>query len=166
MSNNTNTTSKPVIIYTDGSSLGNPGPGGYGVVLQYGDHQKELSGGFRCTTNNRMEILAAIKALQALNRPCRVKLHTDSQYLMNAIEKGWARRWQRNGWMRNKKDRALNSDLWAKLLPLSERHDVEFIWVRGHAGNPGNERCDTLAKEAAEQPNLPPDEVYEREHGC
>jgi len=113
-----------------------------------------------------MELMAAIKALQALNRPCRVKLHTDSQYLVNAIEKGWARRWQRNGWMRNKKDEALNPDLWAKLLPLCDRHDVEFTWVRGHAGNPDNERCDILAKEAAEQPNLPPDEVYEREHSC
>lgn len=164
MSNTTK--SKPVIIYTDGSSLGNPGPGGYGVILRYGDHEKELSGGFRCTTNNRMELLAAIKGLQALNRPCEVKLHTDSQYLVNAIEKGWARRWQRNSWMRNKKDRALNPDLWAKLLPLTDRHDVEFIWVRGHAGHTDNERCDTLAKEAAEQPNLPPDEGYEREHAC
>jgi ribonuclease HI len=161
-----NTKTKPVIIYTDGSSLGNPGPGGYGVVLRYGDHEKELSGGFRCTTNNRMELLAAIKALQALKRPCRVKLHTDSQYLVNAIEKGWAKRWQRNGWMRNRKDRALNPDLWAELLPLTDRHDVELLWVRGHAGNPDNERCDTLAKEAADAPNLPPDEVYEQDHTC
>lgn len=151
---------KHVTIYTDGSSLGNPGPGGYGVVLHYNEHVKELSGGFRRTTNNRMEILAAIKALEALHEPCRVTLHTDSQYLVNAITKGWARRWQRNGWMRNKKEAALNPDLWARLLPLCDTHDVDFVWVRGHAGNPDNERCDELARGAAEGDTLPEDTGY------
>lgn len=152
---------KHVIIYTDGSSLGNPGPGGYGAILRYGDHEKELSAGYRCTTNNRMEILAAIEALKCLTEPCRVTLHTDSQYLVNAIEKGWARRWQRNRWMRNKKEKALNPDLWAEMLALCDRHNVELVWVRGHAGDEDNERCDELAKSAAEAPNLPPDPGYE-----
>ncbi|MGC9522741.1 MAG: ribonuclease HI [Anaerolineae bacterium] len=151
---------KHVTAYTDGSSLGNPGPGGYGVILRYGGHEKELSGGFRCTTNNRMELLAAIKALEALTEPCEVTLHTDSQYLARAIEEGWAQRWQRNGWMRNKKERALNPDLWARLLALCDKHDIEFVWIRGHNGDPLNERCDALAKEAAEQPRLPPDPGY------
>jgi ribonuclease HI len=159
-------TKKHIIAYTDGSSLGNPGPGGYGAILRYGGHYRELSGGFRCTTNNRMEILAAIEALKALKEPCRVSLHTDSQYLANAVMKGWVRRWRRNGWMRNKKEPALNADLWVELLPLLERHDVEFIWVRGHAGDPANERCDALAKEAAEQPNLPPDPGYDGDNAC
>jgi ribonuclease HI len=153
--------SKHIIIYTDGSSLGNPGPGGYGAILLYNSHTKELSGGFRCTTNNRMEILAAIEALEALTQPCRVTLHTDSQYLVNSVTKGWARRWQRNGWMRNKKEKAINPDLWERLLTLLKTHQVEFVWVRGHAGNAGNERCDQLAREAAEQPKLPPDPGYQ-----
>ena len=153
--------SKHITIYTDGSSLGNPGPGGYGTVLRYNSHTKELSGGFRCTTNNRMEILAAIEALEALTQPCHVTLHTDSQYLVNSVTKGWARRWQRNGWMRNKKEKAINPDLWERLLTLLKTHQVEFVWVRGHAGNAGNERCDRLAREAAEQPDLPPDPGYQ-----
>lgn len=157
-------TRKHVIIHTDGSALDNPGPGGYGAVLRYGEHSRELSGGFRHTTNNRMEILAAIEGLRALKVPCKVTLYTDSQYLVNAITKGWVRRWQSKGWMRNKKEKALNVDLWLQLLPLLDKHDVDFVWVRGHAGNPGNERCDVLAKEAASQPDLPPDEVYEAEN--
>ena len=156
-------THKHVTIYTDGSALGNPGPGGYGAVLRFGEHRRELSGGFRHTTNNRMEILAAIEGLRALKTPCKVTLYTDSQYLVNAITKGWVRRWQSKGWMRNKKEKALNVDLWLQLLPLLDKHDVDFAWVRGHAGNPGNERCDVLAKEAASQPGLPPDKVYEAE---
>ncbi|MGC9466999.1 MAG: ribonuclease HI [Anaerolineae bacterium] len=152
---------KHVIAYTDGSSLGNPGPGGYGIILRYNGHEKELSGGFRCTTNNRMELLAAIKALEALTEQCRVTLYTDSQYLVKAIEEGWARRWQRNGWMRNRKEVALNPDLWKQLLRLCEEHNVEFVWVRGHAGDPLNERCDELAKQAAEQSSLPPDPGYD-----
>ncbi len=152
---------KTVIAYTDGSSLGNPGPGGYGVILKYGSRVKELSGGFQCTTNNRMEILAAIVALRALTEPCKVDLHTDSQYVAHAINKGWARRWQKNHWMRNKREPALNPDLWTELLQLCDRHEVNFIWIRGHANDSDNERCDALAKQAAEKPDLPPDPGYD-----
>jgi len=154
------TNQKHIIIYTDGSALGNPGPGGYGAVLRYGTHQRELSGGFQHTTNNRMEILAAIEALATLTQPCQVTLHTDSQYLVNAITKGWVRRWQAQNWMRNRKEKALNVDLWQRLLPLLAKHTVEFVWVRGHAGNPDNERCDHLARQAAQEENLPPDTGY------
>jgi ribonuclease HI len=134
-----------VTIYTDGACSGNPGPGGYGAILMYGEHKKELSGGDPNTTNNRMELLGVITALEALNRPCQVELYTDSQYVVNAIEKGWARKWRANGWMRNKKDPALNPDLWERLLNLLEKHDVTFHWVKGHATNPYNNRCDELA---------------------
>lgn len=136
-----------VTIYTDGACSGNPGPGGYGAILMYGQHKKELSGGDPNTTNNRMELMGVITALKALNRPCQVDLYTDSQYVVNAIEKGWARKWQANGWMRNKKDKALNPDLWQTLLDLLEVHQVAFHWVKGHAGNPYNNRCDELAVE-------------------
>lgn len=148
---------KEVTIYTDGACSGNPGPGGYGVVLLYRGYRKEFSAGFRDTTNNRMEILAAIIGLESLKEKCKVTLYTDSQYVVNSIEKGWAKKWRANGWMRNKKEPALNADLWARLLKLCEVHDVKFVWVRGHAGNPENERCDQLAVDAAKQPNLPPD---------
>ncbi len=151
---------KHVIAYTDGSALGNPGPGGYGAIVMHGNREKELSGGFRRTTNNRMEIMAAIEALRALKEPCRVTLYTDSQYLANAISKGWAEKWRRNDWMRNKSDRALNPDLWAVLLELCRVHEVEFCWTRGHAGDAHNERCDRLAREAASRPDLPPDPGY------
>jgi ribonuclease HI len=153
---------KQVVIYTDGACSGNPGPGGYGAVLLYNGHRKELSGGFRLTTNNRMEMLAVIEALRALKDRCAVKLHSDSQYVINAIEKGWAAKWKANGWMRNKKDKAVNPDLWQQLLDLCKQHKVEFVWVRGHSGNVENERCDTLAVAASQQRNLPADEVYER----
>jgi ribonuclease HI len=153
---------KHVTIYTDGGCLGNPGPGGYGVVLLYGSHRKELSGGFRHTTNNRMEIYAAIAGLSALKEPCQVTLFSDSQYVVHAIEKGWARRWRANGWKRNPKEKAINPDLWEKLLNLCEIHQVEFRWVRGHAGESENERCDELATAAASSPNLPPDDNYEK----
>lgn len=113
-----------VTIYTDGACSGNPGPGGYGAILMYGQHKKELSGGDPNTTNNRMELMGVITALKALNRPCQVDLYTDSQYVVNAIEKGWAKKWQANGWMRNKKDKALNPDLWQSLLNLLEIHQV------------------------------------------
>jgi ribonuclease HI len=155
--------SKHVTIYTDGSSLGNPGPGGYGAVLLYQGHRRELSGGFRRTTNNRMELLAAIEALRALREPCRVTLYTDSNYLVNGITKGWAKRWRAKGWMRNKRERALNADLWAELLELYETHDVDFVWVKAHAGNEENERCDTLAKEAAQAADLAADVNYEQD---
>ncbi|MCL5781279.1 MAG: ribonuclease HI [Bacillota bacterium] len=148
---------KNVTIYTDGACSGNPGPGGYGVVMLYKDHRKEMSAGFRDTTNNRMEILAAIVGLESLQERCNVTIYTDSQYLINAIEKGWAKKWRANGWMRNKKEPALNADLWERLLKLCERHNVKFVWVRGHSGNPENERCDRLAVEASKQPDLPPD---------
>jgi len=154
------TLQKEVTIYTDGSCLGNPGPGGYGVVLLSGERRKELSGGYRLTTNNRMEILAAIKGLEALKNPCSVTLFSDSQYLVNAISKGWARRWQANGWKRNAREKALNPDLWEELLRLCSRHDVTFIWVRGHANNTENERCDILSKEAAGGRDLKPDPGY------
>ena len=134
-----------VIIYTDGACSGNPGPGGYGAILMYGEHKKELSGGEAETTNNRMELMGVITALKALKRPCTVQLFTDSQYIVNAIELGWAKRWQANGWMRNKKDPALNPDLWQELLDLLEIHNVSFHWVKGHAENPYNNRCDELA---------------------
>jgi ribonuclease HI len=152
--------SKKVIIYTDGACLGNPGPGGYGVVLLYGDNRKEISGGFRLTTNNRMEIMAAIVGLEALKSPCSVTLYSDSQYLVDAMMKGWAARWRESGWRRNKRERAVNPDLWERLLDLSSRHRVEFVWVRGHSGNRENERCDRLSREAASLPGLPEDTGY------
>jgi ribonuclease HI len=152
---------KKVTIYTDGSCRKNPGPGGYGVVLLYGEHRKELSGGFEHTTNNRMEILAAIVGLEALKEPCQVALYSDSQYVVNAISKGWAQRWQSKNWIRNKEEKALNPDLWERLLRLCDRHQVTFHWVRGHAGNVENERCDQLAVAAAKGDNLALDEGYE-----
>ncbi len=151
---------KHVTIYTDGACIGNPGPGGYGVVFLYQNHRKELSGGFRKTTNNRMEIMAAIVGLEALKEESRIMLYSDSEYLVKAMSKGWAQRWRANGWKRNKKDRALNPDLWGRLLQLCEHHEVEFRWVMGHAGNAENVRCDGLAAQAAQQPNLPPDKGY------
>ncbi|HSE96920.1 MAG TPA: ribonuclease HI [Blastocatellia bacterium] len=153
---------RKVTIYTDGACLGNPGPGGYGVVLLSGDRRKEISGGFRLTTNNRMEIMAAIVGLESLKAPCSVTLYSDSQYLVDAMMKGWAARWRANGWRRNKKDKAINPDLWKRLLDLCSRHRVEFVWVRGHAGNRENERCDKLSRLAASQPDLPEDTGYLR----
>lgn len=150
-----------ILIYTDGACVGNPGPGGYGVVLLYGERRRELSGGYRKTTNNRMEILAAIVGLQSLKQKCRVTLYSDSQYLVKAIEEGWAKNWESNGWRRNKKEKALNVDLWRTLLELCRHHDVKFKWIRGHAGVVENERCDQLAVEAAQLPDLPVDEWYE-----
>ena len=134
-----------VTIYTDGACSGNPGPGGFGAILMYGEHKKELSGGEAETTNNRMELMGVITALQALKRPCTVQLYTDSQYVVNAIEQGWAKKWRENGWMRNKKDKAMNPDLWETLLGLLEVHQVKFHWVKGHAENPENNRCDQMA---------------------
>ena len=152
---------KHIIIYTDGACIDNPGPGGYGVVLMYGGHRSELMGGYRRTTNNRMELMGPIVGLEALNQPCRVTLYSDSRYVVDGIEKGWAKRWRSKGWMRNKKEKAVNPDLWGKLLDLCDKHDVEFRWVRGHAGNPENERCDQLAVNFAHRKNLPVDEEYE-----
>jgi ribonuclease HI len=130
------------------------------VVLVYDSHRKELSGGFRRTTNNRMEIFAAIAGLEALKEPCRVTIVSDSQYLVYAIQKGWARKWKANRWMRNNKEKAINPDLWETLLKLCEIHDVRFEWIRGHAGHPENERCDELAKAAALAPDRAIDPGY------
>ena len=151
-----------VVVYTDGACIGNPGPGGYGAVLLYGRRRKEISGGFRKTTNNRMEILAAIQALESLKDRCRVTLYSDSQYLVNAMSLGWAQRWRSRGWKRNKKDKAINPDLWDRLLLVCEYHSVVFKWVRGHAGNAENERCDQLATQAALGKDLAVDEEYQR----
>ena len=152
---------KTVIIYTDGACSGNPGPGGYGVVLCYQKQQKQLAQGFRLTTNNRMEIMAAIAGLDALKSSCRVKLYSDSKYLVDAMNQGWVMRWQANGWKRNKKEQASNIDLWKRLLPLCRRHNVEYIWLKGHAGHQWNECCDQLARQALDRPDLLPDEGYE-----
>jgi ribonuclease HI len=142
---------KQVTIYTDGACSGNPGPGGYGVILQYGEFEKEISGGEPETTNNRMELMGVITGLSALKEPCDVALYTDSQYIVNGINQGWAEKWQKNGWMRNKKESALNPDLWERLLTLCKTHRVTFHWVKGHADNPYNNRCDALAVAAAQK---------------
>lgn len=136
---------KTVHLYTDGACSGNPGPGGWGAVLIYGEARKELSGGERDTTNNRMELTAAIRGLQALREPCRVILTSDSRYLVDAVTKGWLRSWQRRGWKKAGNAPVLNVDLWQLLLPLLEQHQVEFVWVKGHAGHPENECCDRMA---------------------
>ncbi|MFC0263431.1 ribonuclease HI [Fontibacter flavus] len=146
-----------ITIYTDGASKGNPGPGGYGVVLKFNHHRKELSGGFRLTTNNRMELLAVIKGLQELKvRDIPVTIFSDSKYVVDAIEKGWLWGWQKKGFKDKK-----NPDLWRMYIPLHVRYKPKFVWVKGHAGNPENERCDQLAVAAAERLNLPADEGYE-----
>jgi ribonuclease HI len=153
---------KKVIIFTDGACIHNPGPGGYGVVLMHKDVRKELSGGFRLTTNNRMEIMAAIVGLEALKCPCEVMLYSDSQYLVDSTMKGWALRWREKKWMRTPKEKARNADLWARLLDACALHQVTFEWVRGHAGNAENERCDALSVRAAQGRNLPADAGYEK----
>jgi ribonuclease HI len=148
---------REVIIYTDGACSGNPGPGGYGVVLIYGSHRKELSEGFRLTTNNRMELLAAIKGLEELKYDgLRVKLHTDSQYLVNAVNNGWLFTWEMKRFAKKK-----NQDLWIRFLEVYRRHRVTLIWVRGHNNDPENERCDTLAVAASKGPLLLEDEGYQ-----
>ena len=153
---------KNIEIYTDGACDPNPGgPGGFGAVLIYNDRQKEISGGFCPTTNNRMEIYAAIKGLEALKTACNVTLYSDSKYLVNAMTEGWVKRWKENSWWRNKKEKAVNTDLWKKLLSLCEIHNVEFKWVKGHDGNPLNEKYDSLSVTALKQEGLPVDEGYE-----
>lgn len=149
-----------IVIYTDGGCSRNPGPGGYGVVMLSGGQRRELSGGFACTTNNRMELMACIIGLEALEGICLVMLHSDSQYVVNGITKGWAKRWKRNNWMRNADEPAANSDLWARLLDLCGKHYVRFQWIRGHNGNPENERCDVLAVEMTKKKDLPADTGY------
>lgn len=145
---------KHVDMYTDGACSGNPGPGGYGTILKYKGQEKELSAGYKNTTNNRMELRAVIAGLEALREPCSGTIYSDSKYIVDAINQGWARRWKANGWMRNKTDPALNPDLWEKLLQLLDGHRFRFIWVKGHAGHPENERCDRLAVEASQLPHL------------
>lgn len=151
---------KAVTIYTDGACSGNPGAGGYGTVLLYGSARKELSQGYQLTTNNRMEVLAVIKGLEALKEPCQVMLYSDSKYVVDAINKGWVKKWQSNGWRRNQKEMALNIDLWQRLLSLLEKHKVTFMWVKGHADNKENERCDFLARQAISNGNLENDTNY------
>lgn len=136
---------KTVQIFTDGACSGNPGPGGWGAILQYGTARKELSGGAPDTTNNRMELTAVIEALSALREPCEVLLTTDSKYVVDSVTKGWVYGWKKRGWVKSDKKPALNADLWERLLPLLSAHRVEFNWVKGHAGHPENERCDQLA---------------------
>ena len=153
-----------IVIYTDGGCQNNPGPGGYGVVIQSGKERKELSGGYRLTTNNRMELMACIVGLQTLPPRSSVILHSDSKYVIDALSKGWAKKWWENSWMRNNKERAQNPDLWRKRLVLCEKHDVEFLWVKGHAGNRENERCDELATKASSGTNWLIDKVYEDNH--
>lgn len=136
---------KKIELYTDGACRGNPGPGGWGAVLVYNGREKELSGGEKNTTNNRMELTAAIEGLSALKEPCEVTLTTDSKYLCDAIEKGWAEGWRKRGWIKPDKKPALNPDLWEKLLDLLKTHKVTLVWVKGHNGHPYNERCDVLA---------------------
>ena len=144
---------KFVELYTDGACSGNPGKGGWGAILRYNGREKELCGGEMETTNNRMELTAVIRGLEALKEPCHVRLTSDSKYVIDAIEKGWVYSWQRNGWRKADKKPTLNVDLWEQLLPLLERHQVEYVWVKGHQGHPENERCDKMA--VAYYNNLP-----------
>tara|TARA_B110000438_G_scaffold231671_1_gene227094 strand:- start:7338 stop:7829 length:492 start_codon:yes stop_codon:yes gene_type:complete len=154
--------SNEVLIYSDGSSLGNPGPGGYGVIMKWKDQELKLSQGFRKTTNNRMELLGPIIALKKLKKPENVIITTDSRYVIDGIEKGWAKKWQQNNWMRDKKNEALNSDLWKMLIELCDYHlKVNFLWVKGHRGHVENEECDLLAKNAASSNDLIIDEKFE-----
>ena len=136
---------KAVELFTDGACSGNPGPGGWGAILRYHGHERELSGGDAHTTNNRMELSAVIAGLEQLKEPCAVTLTSDSKYVCDAITKGWARSWKKNGWRKSDKSPALNADLWDKLLALLDTHEITVVWVKGHAGHPENERCDKLA---------------------
>ncbi len=153
---------KSVDVYTDGACSGNPGKGGYGAVLIYKGIRKELSAGYEKTTNNRMEVLAVIEALSALKEPCNVTLYSDSKYVVDAINKGWMEKWEKNNWMRTKTEKASNSDLWIRLSALLKKHSVKFVWVKGHNDNLENERCDELARNAITCQNLLKDEQY----GC
>lgn len=151
---------KNIEIYTDGACSGNPGPGGYGIVLMYKNKRKELSAGYNLTTNNRMETLAVIVALKTLKEPCNVTLYSDSKYVIDSIKKGWVYKWKNNNWKRNKTDLALNVDLWEELLPLLDTHKVDFVWVKGHSNNVENERCDFLARNAISEGPLLEDKNY------
>ena len=145
---------KKVDIYTDGACSGNPGPGGFGVILKYGDVTKEMSAGYTSTTNNRMELLAVITGLEALKLECEVTIYSDSKYVVDAIEKGWALSWQMKGWRRADGKPAQNIDLWQRLLPLLDKHKVSFVWLKGHAGHKYNEKCDAMAVAASQSDDL------------
>lgn len=150
-----------ILIYTDGSSKGNPGPGGYGTILKFGDKEKELSEGFRLTTNNRMELLAVIKGLEAIKKPgWKVKVTSDSKYVIDSVTKGWLNNWVAKGFKGKK-----NRDLWERYLKAAAPHDVKFVWVKGHAGHPENERCDQLAVQASDVPTLKVDRGFEEGAG-
>ncbi len=150
-----------IIIYTDGAARGNPGPGGLGVVMSYGRHRREIAEGFRLTTNNRMELLAVIRGLEALKRDdLSVRIYTDSRYVSDAVNKGWVFAWEKKNF-----DKKKNADLWTRFLQLYRKYRVEFIWVKGHANIPENERCDRLAVEASHKPDLPEDRGYETTAG-
>ncbi len=151
---------KTVMLFTDGACSGNPGPGGFGTILQYNGHELELSGGFRQTTNNRMEILAVITGLERLKEPCKVLVYSDSKYVVDAVNEGWVYGWKKKGWVKSNKEKALNPDLWERLLSAMARHEVTFNWVKGHDGHPENERCDALAVAASAGNNLPEDTEY------
>ena len=142
---------KKVEIFTDGACSGNPGPGGWGAVLRYKQHEKELSGGEAETTNNRMELTAFIRALECLKEPCDITLCSDSRYVIDGLEKGWAKGWRARGWKKSDKSPALNPDLWGRLLDLVEPHTIHYVWIKGHAGHPENERCDRLAVEQSKK---------------
>ena len=158
---NPHPTSAQIHIYTDGASLGNPGPGGWAALVRSGGRTRELSGGFRLTTNNRMELYAAIAALESLDGPANIRLLSDSRYLVEGITRGWAEQWRARGWRQTKNRPTPNADLWARLLAAATRHTVSWVWVRGHAGHPENERADQLATRAASRKGLPVDEGYE-----
>jgi ribonuclease HI len=147
---------KTVCLYTDGACSGNPGPGGWACILRYGTREKEFTGGEEDTTNNRMELTAVIEGLEALKEPCIVELYSDSKYVIDALEKGWAQKWRDQDWKRNKKEPALNPDLWERLLELCEEHEVRPHWVKGHADNEYNNRCDKLAANACRGDDSPP----------
>ena len=151
---------KEVTIYTDGACSGNPGKGGFGVVLNYMGKKKEISKGYRCTTNNRMEIMAALAGLSALKEPCKVVLYSDSKYLVDSVNKGWIASWQKNGWKNSKREKVKNRELFEELIELMNVHEVEYRWVKGHDGHSENERCDYLATSAAKSDNLEEDTGY------
>ena len=151
---------KKVVVYTDGGARGNPGPGGYGAILTFGKHRKELKGAFDHTTNNRMELMAVISALESLSESCQVLLYSDSKYVIDALTKNWLKGWKRKGWIKSDKKPVLNQDLWRRLDASESRHEMTWKWVKGHAGNPLNERCDELVHEAIDEGNLQTDQGY------
>lgn len=154
---------KQILIFTDGSCLGNPGPGGWAAILRYNKTEKEIFGGFALSTNNRMELTAAIMGLLALKEPCNATIYTDSKYLVDSVEKGWLVGWQKNSWRNASKKPVKNQDLWQRILPLLSKHHVKFCWVKGHDGHVENERCDIMAKNQAARIDLPPDPGFDPE---